>query len=59
MNVRIADTRPGHFERFVMDDGAVYWVDRHGWVLDSDKRPVAHPAVDDVMAAIVAWDASR
>ncbi len=60
MKVRIADTRPGHLaERFVMEDGAIFWVNRRGWILDKAKKFVAHPMADEVAQAIIEWDATR
>lgn len=53
MNVRKAKkTVTCVMERYDMDDGSVFFVNRFGWIFDHNMIPVPHPEVDDVMQAI-------
>lgn len=56
MQVRISDTRPNSTRRYVMIDGAVFWVDHRGWIFDAKWQPVPHPEVDAVMRAVVEYE---
>lgn len=44
-------------ERYDMEDGSVFFVNRFGWIFDHMMIPVPHPDVDDVMRAIQAHEA--
>jgi hypothetical protein len=46
-----------YWDRYEMDDGRVFLIDHRGWILGENGEPTAHPEVDRVMAAIIAFEA--
>ena len=39
-----------------MEDGRIFWIDRHGWIFDDAGKSVPHPDVDEIMNAVRAYD---